>query len=119
MPSPSTYSTLTLSHSFMTTSPSPLCPHSIASYVLSTFSLAPSQTHLKPSAGVANSFPNFLWDHLLSQTELTLNLLFQSTLATDMSAWEHFNGPFNFDATPIGPIGCPVIIHNKTGTHLF
>ena len=31
-----------------------------------------------------------------------------------MSAWENFNGPFNFGATTLGPIGCPVIIHNKT-----
>ena len=69
-------------------------------------------------AGIANYFPNFLWDHLLPQTELTLNLLRQSTLAPDMSAWEQFNGLFNFDATPIVPIGRPVIIHNKPGTHL-
>ena len=32
-----------------------------------------------------------------------------------MSAWEHLHGPFNFDATPLGPIGCPVIIHTKPG----
>jgi hypothetical protein len=66
-------------------------------------------------AGVADSFPNYLWDHLLPQTELTLNLLRQSTLAPKMSAWEHFNGPFNFDATPIGPLGCPIVIHTKPG----
>ena len=35
-----------------------------------------------------------------------------------MPAWEHFNVPFNFDATSIGPIVCPVIIHNKPGTRL-
>jgi hypothetical protein len=30
-----------------------------------------------------------------------------------MSAWEYYNNePFHFDATPIGPYGCPVIIHN-------
>ena len=69
-------------------------------------------------AGIDDSFSKFLWDHLLPQTELTLNLLCQSTLAPDISAWEHFNGPFNFDATPIGPISCPVTIHNKPGTHL-
>ena len=60
-------------------------------------------------------FPNYLWDHLLPQTELTLNLLRQSTLAPEISAWEHLHGPFNFDATPIGPIGCPFIIHTKPG----
>ena len=32
-----------------------------------------------------------------------------------MSVWEHFNGPFNFDATPIGPLGCPIVIHTKPG----
>ena len=30
-----------------------------------------------------------------------------------MSAWENFNGPFNFDATSLGPIGFPVVINNK------
>ena len=69
-------------------------------------------------AGVSDSLPNFLWDQLLPQTELTLNLLLYSTLSPDMSAWEHFNGPFNFDATPISPIGFPVIIHNNPGTCL-
>ena len=29
---------------------------------------------------------------------------------------EYFNGPFNFDATPLGPIGCRVLIHNKPST---
>eukprot|EP00804_Cyclotella_cryptica_P025029 CCRYP_015949-RA/>CCRYP_015949-RA protein AED:0.34 eAED:0.26 QI:0/0/0/0.75/1/1/4/0/538 len=32
------------------------------------------------------------------------------------SAWEAFNGPLNYDATPLGPIGCPVLIHNKAST---
>ena len=64
---------------------------------------------------ISDSFPNYLWDHLLPQTELTLNLLRQSTLVPEMSAWEHLHGPFNFDATPLGPIGCPVIIHTKPG----
>ena len=35
-----------------------------------------------------------------------------------MSAWEHFNEPFNFDATPIVPIVCLFIIHNNPGTCL-
>jgi hypothetical protein len=31
-----------------------------------------------------------------------------------MSAWEYYNNaPFNLDATPISPCGCPIIIHNK------
>ena len=42
-----------------------------------------------------------------------LNLMWQSTFAPKLSAREHFNGPFNFDATPIGPLCCPIVIHNK------
>jgi hypothetical protein len=33
-----------------------------------------------------------------------------------MSAWEHFNGPFDYNATPLLPLGCPVITHNKPAT---
>ena len=32
-----------------------------------------------------------------------------------MSEWEHLYSPFNFDATPLGPIGCPIIIHTNPG----
>ena len=64
-------------------------------------------------AGISDAFPNYLWDRLLPQTELTLNLLRQSNIALAMSAWEHYDDPFNFDATSMGPMGCPVLIHNK------
>ena len=67
-------------------------------------------------AGIDISFPNYLWDKLLPQTELTLNLLRQATIAPSLSAWEAFHGAFNYDATPLGPMGCPVIIHNKAST---
>eukprot|EP00804_Cyclotella_cryptica_P000722 CCRYP_001010-RA/>CCRYP_001010-RA protein AED:0.32 eAED:0.24 QI:0/0/0/1/0.5/0.66/3/0/551 len=67
-------------------------------------------------AGINPALPYYLWDKLLPQTELTLNLLRQSTLASAISAWESFNGPLNYDATPLGPISCPVIIHNKAST---
>ena len=30
-----------------------------------------------------------------------------------MSAWEHFNGPLNYNAIPIGPAGCRLLIHIK------
>ena len=36
-----------------------------------------------------------------------------------MSAWENYNGPFNFDATLISPMGCPVIIHNNPSTRKY
>ena len=67
-------------------------------------------------AGIDGAFPSYLWDTLLPQTELALNLLCQATLAPDMSAWEYYNGPVNYNSTPFGPIGCKVAIHNKPGT---
>ena len=57
-----------------------------------------------------------MWDILLPQTELTLNLLLQANLNPSRSVWSYFHGPFNYDATPIGPLGCDIIAHKNTGT---
>jgi hypothetical protein len=67
-------------------------------------------------AGVDAAFPPYLWDLLLPQAELTLNLLRQSTLNPWISAWEFFQGPFDFNKTPLGPVGCRVLIHAKPAT---
>ena len=67
-------------------------------------------------AGVAPYFPRNIWDLLLPQAELTLNLLRQATLDPSQSAWSYFRGPFNYYATPIGPLVCEIIAHRKTGT---
>eukprot|EP00804_Cyclotella_cryptica_P029094 CCRYP_005281-RA/>CCRYP_005281-RA protein AED:0.19 eAED:0.20 QI:0/0/0/0.71/0.16/0/7/0/1210 len=70
-------------------------------------------------AGLPSVFPNYLWDMLIPQTELTLNLLRQSHTAPAISAWKRMQQrPFNFDATPIGPCGFPIIIHNKPNKRL-
>ena len=66
-------------------------------------------------AGVADHFPCHLWDLLLSQAELTLNLLRQTSKNPKISAWEHFNGAFNYNAMPLGPLGISVIAHIKPG----
>lgn len=64
-------------------------------------------------AGVSSTFPKYLWDLLLPQAELTLNLLRQANADPTKSAWEYFNGPFNYDATPMGPLGIDVLIHKN------
>ena len=64
-------------------------------------------------AGVDQDFPSNLWDLLIPQAELTLNLLRECKTNHDVLAWENFNGSFNYDATPLGPLGIAVIIHNK------
>ena len=67
-------------------------------------------------AGVDPSFPPYLWDLLLPQAELTLNLLRLSSINNKISAWEFFHGPFNFNKTPLGPVGCRVLIRAKPTT---
>ena len=56
-------------------------------------------------AGVADDFPRRHWDQLLPQAELTLNLLHQAIIQTELSAWIYLMGAFNYDATPLGPLG--------------
>jgi len=63
--------------------------------------------------GVADDFPKNLWDLLLPQAEMTLNTLRQSALNPKISAWEFYNGPFDYNATPMGPLGCRVLIHKN------
>ena len=67
-------------------------------------------------AGVAHDFPINLWNLLLPQTGVTLNLLRQANLNSSISAWAYFHTPFNYDATPLGPLGCNIISHKKAGT---
>jgi hypothetical protein len=64
-------------------------------------------------AGVDSAFPPYLWDLLLLQAKLTLNLLQQATLNPQISAWKIFQGPSDFNKTPLGPVGCCVLIHAK------
>ncbi len=67
-------------------------------------------------AGVGAAFLAYLWDLLLPQAKLTVNLLWQSTINPRISAWEFFQGPFDFNKTPLGPVGCRVLIHAKPAT---
>ena len=63
-------------------------------------------------AGISPTFPKDRWDLLLPQAELTLNLLRPSPSPTQ-SAWEYLSTQYNFDATPMGPASCRILIHNK------
>jgi hypothetical protein len=65
-------------------------------------------------AGVANDFPQNLWDCLLPQTEITLNLIWQSNAMPTVSAYAHLSGPFNYNKMPLAPMRCEAQIHEKT-----
>ena len=67
-------------------------------------------------AGLASLDPNFpmhLWDRLLHQATLTLNLLRPARLNPKLSAYAFLNGAFNYMATPLAPPGIRVEIHEK------
>ncbi|KAL7483838.1 hypothetical protein ACHAW6_009477, partial [Cyclotella cf. meneghiniana] len=64
-------------------------------------------------AGVSEDFPINQWDELLPQTVLTLNLLRQSNIAPNISAYAYHHGSFDYDQMPIAPMGCAVQFHIK------
>ena len=67
--------------------------------------------------GVDTSFPKYMWDKPLNKAELILNLLRQATLNPRIPTWGYFKGPFDFATIPLGTMGYPVIINNKSTKH--
>ena len=64
-------------------------------------------------AGTAEGFPPSLWDRLLPQAEVTVNLLRQSNTAPHVSAYAHLSGLFDYNKMPLAPMGCEVQVHDK------
>jgi hypothetical protein len=56
-------------------------------------------------AGVADDFPMKLWDKLLPQAEISINLLRQSNSKPMVSAYAHLNGPFDYNKMLLAPMG--------------
>ena len=91
------------------------------------YQLAPPYTHRRNAAErairtwknhfisalctVDEKFPMHLWDRLIPQATVTLNMLRQCRSNTKLSAYEALEGSYNFDAIPIGPIGSRIIAH--------
>jgi hypothetical protein len=57
-------------------------------------------------ASVADNFPPSLWDWLLPQTEIMINLIQQSNATPNVSAYAHLSGPFDYNKMPLAPMGC-------------
>ncbi len=64
-------------------------------------------------SGVDNSFPMQLWDKLLPQTVLTLNLLRQLNVAPTVSAYLYIHGNFDYNKMPLAPMGCAVQLYES------
>ena len=72
-------------------------------------------------AGLSSTDPQFplhLWDKLIPQALLSLNLLRASRVNPQLSAHAQIHGQFDFNATPIAPPGTHVVIHDKPDKRL-
>ena len=60
-------------------------------------------------SGTDADFPLNLWHELLPQAEQTLNMLRGSRINPNLSAWSQVNGEYDFNRTPIAPLGIRVL----------
>ena len=58
-------------------------------------------------------FPLYLWDLLLPQAEMSLNLLRGSRINPKLSAYAQIFGQYDYNRTPIAPPGTKVVVHEK------
>jgi hypothetical protein len=57
------------------------------------------------------SFPMHLWDRLLPQAVITLNMLRTSRINSKLSAATHIYGQYDFNRAPMAPPGTRIIAH--------
>jgi hypothetical protein len=92
-----------------------------------TFQLVPPYSHRRNSAERAirsfkdhliaglcttdKSFPMHLWDRLLPQAVITLNMLLTSRINPKLSASTHIFGQYDFNRAPMAPPGTRIIAH--------
>ena len=55
-------------------------------------------------------FPMHLWDRLIEQANMTLNMMRTCRVHPQLSAYEALFGTFDFNSTPLDPPGCKVLI---------
>ena len=61
--------------------------------------------------GVSLDFPMHLWDCLLLQLTLKLNLIWPSNVASTIFMWQYIHGTFNFAAHLQALLGCAVEVY--------
>jgi hypothetical protein len=67
-------------------------------------------------AGLCSTDPEFplhLWDRIIEQATITLNLLGPARRNPSMSAHQMLNGTFDFTRTPMASPGTKIIVHEK------
>jgi hypothetical protein len=68
---------------------------------------------------IDKNFPLHLWDCLVPQAVLSLNLLWGSRLNPKLSAWAQLNGNFDYNHMSLVPPGIHVLMHQKPDNHLM
>jgi hypothetical protein len=96
-----------------------------------TFQLVPPYSHRQNSAerairsfrdhliaGLCSTdkyFPMHLWDRILPQVVITVNMLRTSRLNPKLSAATHIFGQYDFNRAPMAPLGTRSIAHETPG----
>jgi hypothetical protein len=62
---------------------------------------------------IDTAFPLHLWDRILEQATIILNLLRPARRNTTISAHQMLNGTFDYNRTPLAPPGTKILIHEK------
>jgi hypothetical protein len=78
------------------------------------YQLVPPHCHRRNATERA-IFSMHLWDRLLPQVEITLNLLRTSRLHPQLYAAAHYHGLLDYNKTASAPPGCKIIAHEKPG----
>ena len=63
--------------------------------------------------GANPNFPANQWGRLLPHAVATLNMLRQSRLNPRLSAYMQLLGAFDFNKTPLTPLGCKPVVHKR------
>jgi hypothetical protein len=66
-------------------------------------------------SSVDPSFQMHLWDRLLPQAEITLNLLRTCRLNPQLSAAAHYHGLVDYKKTDFATLGCKIIVYENPG----
>ena len=64
--------------------------------------------------GVDDSFPLNLWERLIPQTEIQVNLMWQENATPKKYAYAYLNGPHGSNRMPLVPLGCAIQFHENT-----
>ena len=63
--------------------------------------------------GCDKQFPAYQWCRIIEQCEMTLNMLRRSRINPKLSAYMQLFGVFDYNATPLAPIGTKAFIHER------